>query len=577
MALAGASASALPPLSNVALFEHVNLNLPRAQLPLARALFLSRGLGLLEDPRPRAWGKHERLLWADAGLQQLHLPLVEEGNAERDSAPQALRGCLGLACACAADVRAVRARLEALAREVSFAAPPADLAVGGEAVATDDRDEDAAFAFSCPFGGRYVVFALPRRLGLPAPRFMGGEDEARGHPAPDEGAPADVPRPLGFAWLRLDIPRGAARALASFWGDVLGARVALDAAAGAVRVEVADGVDAGAGLARQHLLFREVDGPLRAWDGHHLCLYLRDFEGAFRRCEARGLLYDPGRFADRGGSWALACEHQQFRVLHVPPEGAGGYAALGLLQALPAAGSLAMPPPPPPPPPVLENGFSLRELNLASSEADRAAFDEVARLRVAVWRGEGELDAGLTAAGEWRDEEDASSARHWVAVDGAGAIAAAARLTLHAEETPSMPRDLAVWRNAGLPLRWPVADLGRLVVRADSRRRGLAAALGAARVRAAAAAGARSVVATCSVAAARVLTRLGFFDTGARVSFADRPGRSFLALQLNVGCAPPPPVYTLELELRSLQHPSFPAAVSLRAGTDGAGSDPLRR
>jgi len=551
--------------SNVALLEHINLNLPRARAALARAVFLARGLGFDEDPRPHAWAKHERLLWADCGLQQLHLPLVEEGNAEGDRAPQALRGEVGLACASAADARAVRARLAALAEELALA-PPEDAeeaAAGGSGGGLSGAD---AFAFTCPFGTRYIVFVLGA-----SPRFIGGGDDARGHPAPE--AVARVPRPLGFAWLRLDVPRGAAPALADFWGATLGARVSLDTAAGTVRVEAAEGGLADAApAAAQHLLFRERDA-VPAWDGHHLCLYLHDFEGAFRRCEARGLLYDPGRFADRGGSWALASEYQQFRVLHVPPENAGGYAALGLLQALPAAGSLAMPPPPP----ALENGYSLRELNLASSEADRAAFDEVARLRVAVWRGEGELDAGLTAAGEWRDEEDASSARHWVFVDGAGAIAAAARLTLHAEGAPSLPRDLAVWRNAGLPLQWPVADLGRLVVRADSRRRGLAAALGSARVRAAAAAGARSVVATCSVAAARVLTRLGFFDTGARVSFADRPGRSFLALQLNVGCAPPPPVYTLELELRSLQHPSFPAAVSSRAGTEGAGSDPLWR
>jgi len=313
----------------VVLLEHVNLNLPRARSELARDVFLSKGLGFLEDPRPAAWGKADRLLWADAGLQQLHLPLVEEGNAEGDAAPQAVRGCVGVACASAADARAVRARLESLARQrPGVVAPPVDAAAAGE----DDAGHDAC-VFTCPFGNRFVVYGLPEGR---APRFFGGADDARGHPPPavaDEGGAETIPRPVGIAWLRLDIPRGAARAVADFWGRTLGARVALDAAAGSVRVAVADGGDARGG---QHLLFREADG-VPAWDGHHVCVYVSDFEGAFRRAEARGVLYDPGRFADRGGTWALALEFQQFRTLHVPPEGAGGYAALGVAQRWPAA------------------------------------------------------------------------------------------------------------------------------------------------------------------------------------------------------------------------------------------------
>jgi hypothetical protein len=336
--------------SNVVLLEHLNLNLPRARAALARDVFLARGLGFAEDPRPRAWAKHERLLWADCGLQQLHLPLVEEGNAEGDAAPQALRGEVGLACASAADARAVRGRLAALAAEHGLA-PPAD---GGGGDGAD------AFTFTCPFGTRFVVFVL---AAAPPPRFMGGEADARGHPPPDDdAAAASVPRPLGFAWLRLDAPRGSVTSLADFWGATLGARTSLDASAGTLRVEVADGLAAaGAG---QHLLFRERDN-VPAWDGHHLCIYLRDYEAAFRRCEARGLLYDPGRFADRGGSWELAREFRQFRVLHVPPAGAGGYAALGLLQKLEAGAA-------DPPPPVYTLELELRSLEHPSFPAAAA-------------------------------------------------------------------------------------------------------------------------------------------------------------------------------------------------------------
>ena len=149
--------------SNLVLLEHVNLNLPREAAHLAHAVFLERGLGFLEDPRPAAWGKATRLLWADSGLQQLHLPLVAAGNAEGDVAPQVLRGEAGLACASAADAAAVRARLAALAPELE-----------GTRFSLGEDDEglgEGGFRFVCPFGGRYAVFALAPAPGPCAPRF----------------------------------------------------------------------------------------------------------------------------------------------------------------------------------------------------------------------------------------------------------------------------------------------------------------------------------------------------------------------------------------------------------------------
>ncbi len=311
--------------SNVLLLEHVNLNLPRERTHLARSFYLDEGLGLVEDPRPASMGKEERLLWADAGLQQFHLPLVDEGNAEGDAAPQLLRGEVGLPYASAGAVADVMARVRALTARPAFA---------GTRLSVADAGEDGSHTVTCPYGGRYVLFALPPSPGVEEPRLIGGPADARGHPPP-LAPPASIARPLGLQWLRLDVPAGAAPALARFWGDVLGAGVS--AREGAVRVHAAT-----AAPLPQHIDFVEQEGGGVPWDGHHVCLYVTDFEGAYRRCEAEGVLFDPGRFSDRGGTWELAQVHEQFRVLHVPPAAggtAGAFWQLGLAQAVVGQGA----------------------------------------------------------------------------------------------------------------------------------------------------------------------------------------------------------------------------------------------
>jgi len=161
--------------------------------------------------------------------------------------------------------------------------------------------------------------------------------------------------------------------------------------------------------------------------------------------------------------------------------------------------------------------------------------DEIGRLRLAVWSGEGSLDVSLFPTGVWWDAlDEAEGSRHWVVCGGPGntTVVAAARLTWH----PSFEdgyRDVELWKKAGVDLPLPTCDLGRLVVRSDFRGRGLAQQLNAARVAAARAMGARSVIATASDGNARLLRKIGFFDIGQSIVFADRPSTTFHALQLN--------------------------------------------
>ena len=161
---------------------------------------------------------------------------------------------------------------------------------------------------------------------------------------------------------------------------------------------------------------------------------------------------------------------------------------------------------------------------------DRDWLEPIGRLRVEVWRAEGAIDEERFRDGVWIDEFDAG-ARHWVVVDDAGKLVAAARLTLHARLADSP--DGYVWLDAGRELSSPIANVAKLVVARRARRRGLAMALNRVRLERARDLGAFTATVTASSANARLLAaREGFTYSGLRVQFADRPGVSFDALEL---------------------------------------------
>jgi uncharacterized protein with PIN domain/prolyl-tRNA editing enzyme YbaK/EbsC (Cys-tRNA(Pro) deacylase)/predicted GNAT family N-acyltransferase len=168
------------------------------------------------------------------------------------------------------------------------------------------------------------------------------------------------------------------------------------------------------------------------------------------------------------------------------------------------------------------------------STTDTHSLSAIGCLRVQVWAAEECLDSSLFPTGEWVDAEDtAPTTRHFVAQAETGEIVAAARLVCHASPA-STDSDVAVFVSSGVVLDFPVFDLGRLVVRADFRRRGIASALNVARCDAARSAGARAIISTASADNARLLRRIGFASIGESISFSDRPGVVFDALWIQI-------------------------------------------
>jgi predicted GNAT family N-acyltransferase len=175
---------------------------------------------------------------------------------------------------------------------------------------------------------------------------------------------------------------------------------------------------------------------------------------------------------------------------------------------------------------ALDDEIAIKEIAFESNE-----MVLIGHLRFQVWLEEGSLDENAFPDKSWIDPSD-SIARHFIAVRRDGVIAGAARLVTHSSAATN-DRDVDLWLSTGNELKWPVCDLGRLVVSKSFRNRGIASRLNEVRLEAARALGARAVIATASAGNVSLLRALGFFAIGQEIVFSDRPNTVFHGLQLN--------------------------------------------
>ncbi len=84
-------------------------------------------------------------------------------------------------------------------------------------------------------------------------------------------------------YVEFDVPRSTAEGIARFYREILDAPGAVgeDEHGRHARVSVGAGQD---------LVYRESDGPLAGYDGHHIQIYIHDFSGPHRRLAERGLI-----------------------------------------------------------------------------------------------------------------------------------------------------------------------------------------------------------------------------------------------------------------------------------------------
>ncbi len=123
---------------------------------------------------------------------------------------------------------------------------------------------------------------------------------------------------LGIPYVEIEVARGAAEAVGRFYETVLLAPVS-------VVDEDGDAVAAVHVGRYQRVRFRETDSSLRAYDGHHIAVYLSTFSRPYRALQDLGLITRESpheyRFVDivdpEGGEVVARLEHE-VRSLHHP-------------------------------------------------------------------------------------------------------------------------------------------------------------------------------------------------------------------------------------------------------------------
>lgn len=322
--------------SNIALIEHVNINVSIDCADTCQTFFVD-GLGCVEDPRVEEMGKQGRLFWFNAGVTQFHVPLIDS-KKQKDVAPQIFGGVIGLACP---SIDAMMLRLEAVrgslagtkfeyVRQQAETAMPTGAHNLLQHVDPTCRD---VISVTCPFGNRFRVHQVGTQYSIDVERghwHIGASGGCKGLPGPPSWL-------CGVQYLELDVPRSAIKGISAFWGDLMGGRTSMKAKLPSFDHNIIScTVFTRSGEQWLEFMCRdEGDARLKPWDGHHIALYLHDHTSTYLKCEDKGLVYDPGRFADKGGSLALAQEWKQFRAVHVPP--ADQKLQLGLKQQLPTA------------------------------------------------------------------------------------------------------------------------------------------------------------------------------------------------------------------------------------------------
>src|SRR5215471_16780004 len=212
-------------LGNSIHLEHVNVQVPDQRLA---QLFYGVGLGLTRDPYLMVADTN---MWINVGRSQFHLPT---GPA------QVVRGHTGL----------VISGREALLKRLSGVAKKLD----GTRFAFSERNDHVEA--TCPWGNRVRCYQPD------ATRF---------------GRIA-----LGIPYVEFDVPVGTAKAICTFYPEVLDIPAALKNGDGTLaRVKV--GKD-------QYLQFRESTSPQAEFDGHHVQIYITNFSGPYRRLGERGLI-----------------------------------------------------------------------------------------------------------------------------------------------------------------------------------------------------------------------------------------------------------------------------------------------
>lgn len=218
-------------VGNIVLLEHYNTVISDQRLA---TLFYVVGLGGTRDPYLFMGLEN---MWVNYGRTQVHLP--SRGPAPK---PEVLRGTAGFVVPSLADLKK---RLAFVDAELKRIVPDLKTQFGW-------KDNGETVDATCPWGNRI-------RCHAPSPEYGNTE--------------------LGFVYVDFDVPPGTADAIARFYSEVMKAPSAVQGHRATVRVG-----------SHQRLFFSETEKEQRAYDNHHIQVYIADFSGPYEWLKKHGLV-----------------------------------------------------------------------------------------------------------------------------------------------------------------------------------------------------------------------------------------------------------------------------------------------
>ena len=226
-------------------------------------LFYVVGMGFTRDPYLTVGLNN---MWINVGEQQFHLPTRKA---------QVIDGHIGVVVP---DLEALENRLQSVAeglKETKF-----KFVRGADHIAV-----------TCPWGNQYRCY-------------------------PSQAAFGDMV--LGIPYVEFFVRPGAMAPILSFYESIFRVSVALerDATGELGRIKIGR---------VQSLVFRESEGPLTPYDGHHIAIYVANFSGPYEYLKKRGLVSEDVRnhqfrFKDivdpKDGAPQFALEHEVRSLRH---------------------------------------------------------------------------------------------------------------------------------------------------------------------------------------------------------------------------------------------------------------------
>lgn len=282
--------------SRALFLDHVNLNVETWSPEVERFWF--GALGFVPDPRAKrihqmikdSGGTANGLVWANIGMQQIHMPLGEP----EDGSQSMPNGILGLTYP---DLTAMRRRLQQ--HGIRFEEEPGD---SMESATSGHRWFGPALKIESPTGVQIRLHQGNKRF---APD---GADEAGCK------QPGGTSLGLGMPYVEFVCNPGASAGIGRYYKEVLG--IDTDDVGGACRVLTQTG---------QFLLFRETHSEVPAYDNHHVAIYMGDpatgdvdstFVSMYHRCKQAGFVWNNPRFPHLTyDTLADALRNSEFRIV----------------------------------------------------------------------------------------------------------------------------------------------------------------------------------------------------------------------------------------------------------------------